>query len=225
MSPPDRLLIGTGVAADASVIRTWSRPNRKPVASDPEATWTRKKDSHGQLKWFFGYKLHIAVDAKYEIPIMASVTTASVNDSRQLLPLINEARARHDWFAPEYVAADAGYDTVAIAETLVRSMHIVPIIPIRNMPRKNAPDPEDQRHFPPIGRGTPEWKKLYATRPSVERTFSRLKSHRALDSHCRRGLRKVTLHALMSVMTMQATAVVRAEAGLERVRDVSRKVA
>ena len=54
----------------------------------------------------------------------------------------------------------------------------------------------------------------------------RLKQHRALDSHCRRGLRKVTLHALMALVTMQAAAVVRAERGeIEHVREVSRRVA
>ena len=60
----------------------------------------------------------------------------------------------------------------------------------------------------------------------MERCFSRLKQHRALDSHSRRGLRKVTLHALMGLVTMQAAEVVRAELGeIERAREVSRKVA
>jgi hypothetical protein len=67
---------------------------------------------------------------------------------------------------------------------------------------------------------------LYSTVHGVERCVSRLKRQRALDSHCRRGLRKVTLHALMGLVTMQAAAVVRAEAGeAERVREVSRRVA
>ena len=71
------------------------------------------------------------------------------------------------------------------------------------------------------------WRNaLYSTRQGVERCFSRLKQHRVLDTHCRRGLRKVTLHALMGLVTMQAAAVVRAKRGeVERVREVSRKVA
>ena len=88
-------------------------------------------------------------------------------------------------------------------------------------------DPQENlRRFSLIPRATKEWRHFYATRQSVERCFSRLKQHRALDSHCRRGLRKVTLHALMALITMQAAAVVRAEAGtIERVREVSRRVA
>jgi len=60
----------------------------------------------------------------------------------------------------------------------------------------------------------------------VERVFSRLKQHRAMDAHCKRGLRKVMLHTLMGLLTMQAAAVVRASAGeTKRIREVSRRVA
>ena len=75
-------------------------------------------------------------------------------------------------------------------------------------------DPQENlRRFSLIPRRTKEWANLYGTRQSVERAFSRLKQHRALDSHCRRGLRKVTLHALMGLVTTQAAALVRAERG------------
>jgi acetolactate synthase regulatory subunit len=57
-----------------------------------------------------------------------------------------------------------------------------------------------------------------ATRPEV--------LLRVLESHRRRGLRKVTLHALMTLVTMQTAAAVRAQAAeAERVLGVSRKVA
>ena len=48
-----------------------------------------------------------------------------------------------------------------------------------------------------IPRYTDAWKAAYATRQSVERVFSRLKGHRTLNDHARRGLRKVRLHILM----------------------------
>ena len=88
-------------------------------------------------------------------------------------------------------------------------------------------DPQENlRRYSLIPRRTGEWKALYSKRQSVERCFSRLKQHRPLDSHCKRGLRKVRLHALMGLVTMQAAAVARAERGeVERVREVSRRVA
>lgn len=213
---------GKGVAVDASVMRSWSNPDHD---SDPEATFTKKKNARGKPTWYWGYKLHLVVDSKYELPIVASVTTASRFDANELLPLVVEARERHPWFKPEYVTADAGYDTTAIADALPRFLGIIPIIPLRNIARKHAPDPNDPRHFPPVPHKSDEWKAMYATRQSVERAFSRLKQHRALDSHCRRGLRKVTMHALMSVLSMQLVAVVRAEGGnVERVREISRRI-
>jgi hypothetical protein len=89
------------------------------------------------------------------------------------------------------------------------------IDPLRN-PRRN----------PLIPRDSQMWRNLYRKRQSVERTFSRLKGHRTLNAHARRGLRKVRLHILMSVLTLSAGAVARAEAGdLANVRDCTRKVA
>ena len=84
----------------------------------------------------------------------------------------------------------------------------------------------DLRCFALIPRKSPRWHDLYSTRQSVERCFSRLKQHRTLGAHGRRGLRRIRLHALLGLVTMQAAAVVQAEGGnLERVREVSRKVA
>jgi hypothetical protein len=62
--------------------------------------------------------------------------------------------------------------------------------------------------------------------PSRAELEATIETFRSREWHCRRGLRKVTLHALMGLVTMQAAAVVRAEAGeVERVREVSRRVA
>lgn len=52
-------------------------------------------------------------------------------------------------------------------------------------------------------RHTREWKQLSTALASPSSAFSRGSSSIGrLDSHCRRGLRKVTLHALMSLLTM-----------------------
>lgn len=47
----------------------------------------------------------------------------------------------------------------------------------------------------------------------MERVFKGMKQSRRLERHCFRGLRKVTLHAMMSVLMFQATALVKARAG------------
>ena len=274
---------GKGLALDASTVRSWSNPD-KPRISDPEASWTGKAGrGKNKTTWYWGYKLHLIVDAKYELPVTATVTTASPHDSTEFQPLLRKARELHAWLRPSYVTADAGYDGKRAYEFVVREMQSVPIIKLRRTKRTEYESPdiadedgtprclggqemtflgytddgklsyrcptggcqlkdrqgvlycdteavidpqENLRRFSLIPRATKEWRHLYATRQSVERCFSRLKQHRALDSHCRRGLRKVTLHALMGLVTMQAAAVVRADCGeVERVREVSRRVA
>ena len=69
------------------------------------------------------------------------------------------------------------------------------------------------RLFGAIRRNGPEWKALYAKRQAIERVFKRLKESRRLERHCVRGMRQITLHALMSVLAYQATVLVRLQAG------------
>ena len=65
----------------------------------------------------------------------------------------------------------------------------------------------------PVRRDTQEWRDLYGLRQSAERVFKSLKQSRALDDHCQRGLLKVGLHASLSVLAFQATALRRLLAG------------
>ena len=58
-------------------------------------------------------------------------------------------------------------------------------------------------------RGSSEWDQQYSKRWSIERIFKSLKESRRLDDHCIRGIKQITLHALMSTLTLQANAVVK----------------
>ena len=85
---------------------------------------------------------------------------------------------------------------------------------------------DNPRVFGPIRRGSREWKALYKHRWSVECAFKSMKESRRLESHCVRGLRKVALHAAMSALAFQATALERLRSGeLESLRWMVRKVA
>lgn len=75
-----------------------------------------------------------------------------------------------------------------------------------------------------IPRESEEWKRLYAMRTGIERIFGRLKETRKLKRHCYRGIEKVEAHCLLSVLTLQAKAVVQVEAA-ESLRQCLRKVA
>ena len=85
---------------------------------------------------------------------------------------------------------------------------------------------DDPRVFGPVRRGSREWKALYQKRWSVERVFKSMKESRRLESHCVRGLRKVSLHAAMSTLAFQATALARLRSGeIESLRWMVRRVA
>ena len=74
-------------------------------------------------------------------------------------------------------------------------------------------DPKNNlRVLGPLPRFTAAWKRLYSQRMSIERIFRSLKHSRGLEGHCVRGMRKITLHATLSVLTFQATAMARVKA-------------
>ena len=77
---------------------------------------------------------------------------------------------------------------------------------------------EDWRLFGVIRRDSPLWRKKYGKRWAIERVFKSLKESRRLERHCVRGIRRIKLHALMSAITFQATALVKALAG--RVKEI-----
>ncbi len=88
-------------------------------------------------------------------------------------------------------------------------------------------DPKQNlRLFGALRRDSKEWKALYEKRQAIERVFKSMKESRRLERHCVRGLRQITLHTMMSVMTFQATALVRVLAGQVRwLRWMVRRVA
>ncbi len=200
------------------MVRSHSNPDKK-VISDTEASWTAKKGTQGRKVWFWGFKLHVAADATYELPISYTITTAKRQDVQEFIPVIGRARMLHRWFRPETISADAGYDADA-NYAQVKAIGASPVIKAKSL-RKNFGVDD-----PALPRDSGDWTEVYNMRQAVERCFSRLKGHRALNSHCRRGLAKVGLHCAMAVLALQATAVVAAESGQhETVAACTRKVA
>ncbi len=88
---------------DSKALESHARGRKDPGDnSDPEADWGSKKKqvkrSAGSL-WekvstWFGYKLHLVVDSHYELPVGFQFTRASVSDSPELLPLVQDLKER-----------------------------------------------------------------------------------------------------------------------------------
>ena len=126
--------LGTHVAVDSTTVRTHSNPHRKRV-SDPGASWTAKTSANAQKnkrEWRFGYKLHMAADGDYGVPLANIVTTAKESDTLTMPSLIEHAESQHSWFRPSAVIADRGYDSSANHNYLY-ARGMLPIILMRGM--------------------------------------------------------------------------------------------
>lgn len=270
---------GTTVAVDSTPVPSHSNPSKR-IKSDPEAGFIVKEGIIRKV-WKWGYKLHLLVDAIWELPIAYEVTLANKSDVAYLIPLVNKARDRFIWFKPWHITADSGYD----AGYNYKAIYDIGSIPIIKM--KKTPEKQDGRYsldatgiphcradlplllmghdkkkgmkyvcphkagkikcpllhnctvsvvwvrpfweyrkFCSIPRDSDEWSAIYSTRSAVERVFSKLKEHRRLNSHCHRGLAKVRLHCLMSVLSLVITALAEVNANhVDRVRACTRKIA
>ena len=277
------------LATDSSKLH--SLANGQKPAADEDASWKKYEhsytDEQGQpkksvIKWF-GYKLHLLIDAVYELPIAALLSTAKDNDGPHFEELWKQAKQN----LPDLVerarsnALDTGYDEQKV-HRLLWADRVVPLIPLRNQtlaenkvllpecqqvcPRgdalrfdgyetardalrydvpKTCPKrhgagycefaddcrqklvrvkltAENLRHLGPVPRASKQFDRLYDGRTAVERVNGRLKGPWGLDGLRRRGLRRVSVWALLALLCMNAFALTMAQAG--RLGDVRKTV-
>jgi IS5 family transposase len=264
---------GTKLAVDSTDIKAYSNGHRD-TPSDPDARWGAKgaghhsgpaKDKQGDLYYWFGYKLHMVVDALYELPVSFQLTPANESDTIHMEALLKKAGADQNETRPEAVIADKGYDSQGNNRFVFVECKAAPIIPIREVEGMQMPDicnakgtplcscglemtywgrdgnylkyrcPEavgkgvcksrfkcsaspygyvlklpiadDPRRHPPVPRETEKFQRLYRLRTSVERVNSRVKDLLALGRITVRGIAKVTVRSLLSLLAMLAAAV------------------
>jgi hypothetical protein len=147
---------GRLLAIDGKALRTHARPRRKdapvPPADgrrDTDADFGRKT-KHGQhddgTAWekvatWFGYRVHLVVDAEYEVPVAFEVTKASAGEAPQAHRLLERLKERHPALleACEAWTADKGYDDGKMIRRLWDDHAILPVIDIKEMWKE--PDP------------------------------------------------------------------------------------
>jgi len=118
---------GGTVAVDATDVKAWA--NSFKPDTDPDAAVGAKKKGH--LFYWNGYKVHLAVDADSELPIWFNVTPANTYDGHALAPVLTDATQRFDWFKPEYVLADKGYDSEKLFRFVGEGLGATPIIDVQ----------------------------------------------------------------------------------------------
>jgi transposase len=137
---------GAKLAIDSTDIQAYSNGYRKQP-SDPDAGWGAKQKSNhkaeeerGKKKedvyYWFGYKLHLVIDALYELPMGFILTPANESDMTQMKPLLEKIGADQEKTRPAIVIADKGYDSQGNNTFIYDKCKAAPIIPIREF--KNA---------------------------------------------------------------------------------------
>lgn len=138
---------GKRLAIDSKAISSFAKhPNQNGACDgrgDRDANYGKKeyrgvhKDGtpwEKIVKWF-GYKLHLIVDATYELPVKFSVTKASEPDINEAHRLIDQIAAQQlDMLnTAEILTADKAYDDTKLITKCWEEYQIKPVIDIRNM--------------------------------------------------------------------------------------------
>lgn len=189
---------GEALALDSTFIKAYSRRSldNRTGYSDPESRVGRAVKAKD-----LGYRLHLAVDVKSELPIAMQLVSANENEKKHSISLFMKAS---EHVRPRKLLADSQYSAADLRETALRH-GALPVIPYPKNQCKGAKgilrvDKKFRSH------GPQKLKTAYKKRAAIERVFSRLKNLASLTQHSLRGLAKVTFHAQLCILIMLFTA-------------------
>ena len=100
--------------------------------SDSDAKWGAKSKDY----FFFGYKVHLIVDAKSQLPLEVKVTSGEKADSPQAIPLLKGAKKKHPAVKLKTAAMDSAYDDQKNYRFAIKKAQVAPIIALN--PRGGA---------------------------------------------------------------------------------------
>lgn len=140
--------LGAHTAADSTHLCTRTE-RTSPSKRSPEATLPApaggKKEYRGDdgaishvVSWL-GYKLHLLVDTKHEVPLAFEITSANTADNQKVAALVDEAQAALPANRMKTLAYDKAADDRKVHEQLA-VRHVKPVIQIRKNP--NGPTEE-----------------------------------------------------------------------------------
>jgi hypothetical protein len=135
-------LLGWDVAIDASDMPAYANGQRfvskggrersDDEFSDPDASWGhRSAVSTRKGGGFYGYRLHMAVCSKTDLPLAWTVETARDHETLSVAPLLDKLHTLG--IDPETAALDKGYDNNRVYDACSERC-IAPVIPLRQTP-------------------------------------------------------------------------------------------
>jgi hypothetical protein len=193
-----RRIKGEPLAMDSTFIKAHSRRNldNRTSYSDPESRVGRAVKTRD-----LGYRLHLTVNCRSEMPIAMTVAPANENEKKHSLKLFEKASCH---VKPKKLVADPQYSSPRLRDATLKQ-GTVPVIPYpRNQQKGVKGILRIDRKFK--SHGPQELRRAYRKRVAVERVFSRLKNLAGLTLHNLRGLAKITFHAQLCLLIILFTA-------------------
>ncbi len=185
---------GEALALDSTFIKAYSRRSldNRTGYSDPESRVGRAVKAKD-----LGYRLHLAVDVKSELPVAMVVASANENEKKHSNSLFKMASSQVKF---RKLVADPQYSSQNLRDAAT-SMGTVSVIPYPRNQKKGVKGVlRVDRKF--NSHGPQDLRRTYNKRAAVERVFSRLKNLAGLKEHNLRGLAKVTFHSQLCVIAM-----------------------
>lgn len=189
---------GEALALDSTFIKAYSRRNldNRTGYSDPESRIGRAVKAKD-----LGYRLHLAVDVKSELPIAMILVSANENEKKHSISLFEKSSK---YVTPRKLLADSQYSAGNLRDAALKT-GTLPVIPYPRNQQKGVKgilrvDKKFRSH------GLRKFKTAYKKRVAVERVFSRLKNLAGLTQHNLRGLDKITFHSQLCILIMLLTA-------------------
>jgi transposase len=132
-----KLINGKYLAVDATHLFAWYNTHRNTDKHPIEgASWGHKS----KKKSFFGYKLHILVDCKAELPIAFIISTGKDHDSTHFIPLLKFTKENYGELVDSEIFSDSAYWDIKLvkeAKIILKAELYSAINPRRNKIWKN----------------------------------------------------------------------------------------
>ena len=197
-----KFFVGKKVVLDATFIKAYSKRDVQDDSrggADPQARVGRNGKTYE-----LGYKLHVAVDAKSELPLAVIVAPANDNEKKHAPALFKRALKATNR-RMKILVGDPQYSSRNVRNKIV-SQNVRAVIPYPTNQMKGKRGVLRVDRFFRV-HGPSDEKRLYRARSSVERVNSRLKDQLSLENHRVRGLTRIRVHALLCLVAMLLNAV------------------
>jgi hypothetical protein len=197
-----KLIIGKTVVLDATFVKGYSKRDSHENSrggSDPDA----RVDRNGKT-YELGYKLHITVDTKSELPLAVIAAPANDNEKKRSSALLEKA-LKTTKRQTKFLIADSQYSCRSLRNQAYGSDDRVVIPFPSNQQRGQKGLLRVDRYF--RTHGPADEKRVYRFRSSVERVNSRLKDQLCLERHRAKGLNRIAVHSLFCLIAILLNAV------------------